>query len=160
MAPNDPSCGPDAILGPWPAACPVPAGALAALWDDDSLGARVAAAWLRAGTIRSVVLVPGVDFMPAGAMDAPGGWGPAHAAAVAAGAGWLVVPALWPGDAGRWHAADVALNAAGLGLWRPFALLDRLAVARLGLALGVEVATAPDVDRPLLAALGLRLAPG
>ena len=157
MAPDASSFGPDRPLGPWPTPCPVPPEALAALWDDGSLGARVAAAYLRAGGVRSVGLVPGRDFAPVGPPDAPGGWGVAHAAAAGIGASWLVVPTPWPGDAARWQAAELALATAGLGLWRPFALLDRLAVARLGLAVGVDVAAAPDVDRRLLAALGLPL---
>lgn len=143
------------MQGPWPTPCPVPPGALAALWDDGGLAARVAAAYLR-DHVRLVAIAPGRDFTPVGAPDAPGGWGPAHAAAAAAGATWLVVPTPWPGDAARWHGAEVALAAAGMGLWRPFALLDRLAVARLGLATGADVLGAPDCDDRLRAALGLR----
>ena len=142
------------MQGAWPTPCPVPPGALAALWDAGGRGARVAAAY-GAGPGRAGAIARGRDFTPVGPADGPGAWGPAQVAASALGAAWLVVPTPWPGDARRWHAAELALRAMGMGLWRPFALLDPLAVARLGLATGADVAGAPDLDDRLRAALGL-----
>lgn len=113
----------------------MPPGARVALWDDGSLGARVAAAWLTLGELDWVALA----FQPAGAMHTPGGWGPAQAAAQAAGASWLVLP--WhrsdPGSLLTWATVDAALGAAGTGLWLPFARLDTKALARLAVAVGV-----------------------
>jgi hypothetical protein len=149
------------VLGPWPAPCPIPAGARVALWADGSLGARVAAAWLAAGGLEVVPLVPGETFAPAGPMDAPGGWGVAHAAAAAAGAAWLVLPALRgeaPDAPLRWWRVEEALAASGMGLWVPLERMDLREAARLGLALGVDLATALDVDARLLRSLGV--APG
>lgn len=132
------------VVGPWPGPCPVPAGARAALWDDGSLCARVATAWLTLGELDWLALRAGENgFAPAGPLTAPGGWGPAQAAASQAGASWLVLP--WhrvphdaPGRLQAWAAAEAALAAAGTGLWLPFAHLDPKALARLAVAVGVD----------------------
>jgi hypothetical protein len=160
-------------VGAWPA--PIPFGtARAALWLDGSTAGAAIAHWLTqagadwvglidasphhtgrareaAGAIAAALGVRAHPVAAEGPVTTPLGWAKASQVGLAAGATWLVLPAI--GDDGepplplRLHAAETALLAHGMaGLWAPLLGWDGLAVGRLALALGVPFAHTWDCE--------------
>jgi 7-cyano-7-deazaguanine synthase in queuosine biosynthesis len=89
---------------------------------------------------------------PGGGVTTLSGWSRAGQAAIAARAGWLVLPVSRDTEPGmplplRLHAAETALLAHGLdGLWAPLLGWEPVAIARLALGAGVPFELTWDCD--------------